>query len=379
MSLFHTRRGWSSPSKVERQLGAKSHLVNTSFDTERLSPFNKRVVHGPIDSGIVDLNSQHYLRGEPCDEIDCQSADVISAGFGFGQLFPDTDMTIGDHEERLPARPVDHGFNSPPSIIVLDTHNRPIKMVIKQISEGLLHGLDSLATNNSIAAKRNATDNESRIMAEMVTPIQNENAVILILSFIYGADLLSSIRSHSHLLSEKKESKRTSTYKSGEARWLYEWTDLLRQKWYYNQRQAIFRAIHRLYLTTHAQVCILIFPDTLNAVTMSTVGRFSDFIRASAAVLAGMRRRKTSTLSASITEVWARFSQDPTTNRTKSFDTIFASMAPHVDSAVLTRARRALDDEIAFQISSAGEFDPRKTRFSKNLQVALETYAAAGV
>jgi hypothetical protein len=164
--------------------------------------------------------------------------------------------------------------------------------------------------------------------------------------------------------------------KIGTERWVFELKDFARQKWYHQQRNAIFKAMLRLSKTCGAHSAIVIIPDTLNAATYSTAGTYSEFIRAWSAVLAGIRRRKEATIHASITEIWAKYQQDNKSNETKPFDLFFSGCIGLVHSTLLNSARKALDDEIAFTSPGPVAFGPENSRLSECLSKALSEYAA---
>ena len=150
----------------------------------------------------------------------------------------------------------------------------------------------------------------------------------------------------------------------------------LRQKLYHKQRNALFRLGKKLSQNCKAAVSIVTVPETLNAAVFSTHGTFSDFMRAFAAAIRGMRIRKSATLTVSVTDTWQRFSQSSSENCTKPFDDLFAGLSTHVDPDLLHRARRALDDEIAFAASS-DPLTPANSRLQQFMNCALRDYIAS--
>ncbi len=150
----------------------------------------------------------------------------------------------------------------------------------------------------------------------------------------------------------------------------------LRQKLYHKQRNALFRLGKKLSQNCKAAVSIVTVPETLNAAVFSTHGTFSDFMRAFAAAIRGMRRRKSATLTVSVTDTWQRFAQHSSDNCTKPFDDLFAGLSTHVDPDLLHRARRALDDEIAFAASS-DPLTPANSRLKQFMNGALRDYIAS--
>jgi hypothetical protein len=168
---------------------------------------------------------------------------------------------------------------------------------------------------------------------------------------------------------------RLNIRKSGAERWAYEIRATVRQRWYYKQRNALFKAMLRLKMTCGANSALLVVPETLNAAAFSTAGSFSEFIRAYSAVLAGLRRRKALSLRAPITEIWARFSGEVETNQTAVFDSLFDACESIVGASLLSRARATLDRDIAFA-GSGSTLDPRSSRLSRLISTALENYIA---
>jgi len=66
----------------------------------------------------------------------------------------------------------------------------------------------------------------------------------------------------------------------------------LRQKLYHKQRNALFRLGKKLSRNCKAAVRIVTVPETLNAAVFSAHDTFSEFMRAFAAAIRGMRLRK---------------------------------------------------------------------------------------
>ena len=174
-------------------------------------------------------------------------------------------------------------------------------------------------------------------------------------------------------LAGKKRTK--GTYKQGEERWTFERADVLRQRWYWKQRQALFKAGLRLKATTGAHIAMLVVPDTLNVSRFSTSGSFETFIRAWTACLAGMRRRRRAFIPGSITEIWDRFNGESIDERVSEFESLASASAMFADEELIQRARERFDDDLAFAGAGDASADARSTRLGYEFRAFLEHYA----
>ena len=193
------------------------------------------------------------------------------------------------------------------------------------------------------------------------------------MSFIFGVEDKKPHTSSPSQQGPIKTKRTPNKKKVGPERWRFELRAVVRQKWYHKQRNAIFRGMLRLKHTCGAHSACVVIPDTLNAATFSTSGSFSQFIRAYTAVLSGVRRRGSVSINASITEIWSRFSDEEASNQSYFFDTLLAACGEFADASVLSSARRAVDDEIAF--AGAGiTVHPRSSQLSALITKALVQY-----
>jgi hypothetical protein len=201
-----------------------------------------------------------------------------------------------------------------------------------------------------------------------------KDSAYTVLSFLFG-DRDTEEKDANATPQTASARKPSNLRKSGAERWAYEIRATVRQKWYYKQRNALFKAMLRLNMTCGAHSALLVVPETLNAAAFSTSGSYSEFIRAYSALLAGLRQRKAMSLQAPITEVWARFNGDAASNQTADFDSLFDACEGIVGTSLLNRARAALDGEVACA-GPGSTLTPRSCRLSRLISVALENYIA---
>jgi len=192
---------------------------------------------------------------------------------------------------------------------------------------------------------------------------------------LFGDDTGKALPSPASCATEKGTNRTTVQRKTGDALWKRELRTLFRQKWSWKQKKAIMRAMLRLRKTTGTHSAIVFIPETYNASTYATSGDFADVIRAWSAGLAGMRQRKEAKLHISVTELLQRF--DPTSSycRIASFDSILSACEPFCPLDVLTKARCALEVELALDTSC--EFKPESTQFALHIRTAIDAYVKA--
>ena len=161
--------------------------------------------------------------------------------------------------------------------------------------------------------------------------------------------------------------------KVGNQRWEYEVKDVARQKWSHAQTKAIMRAMKRLSMTTGTHAAVVFIPETLNAKTYATTGKYAEFIRAWSAALAGMRSRKEAKLWCSITEIVRLFEEDNTSSLVSSVDSFFSATSTLVESSLINNARAVADIEVALS-QTPQIMKPDETRLSFFIRKALVDY-----